>query len=185
MAAHDGRKATIAAAIRGVADFPKPGIMFWDVTTLLLQPVAFQASIDLFAERYRGAKLDAIAGFEARGLIFGAPLALALGIPFVPLRKPGKLPGATVREAYDTEYSSDALELHVGAIAPGARVLLVDDLVATGGTLAAGARLVRRAGGVAVEAACVVELPFLAGRARLVRDEPDLPLFVLIEKEGA
>jgi adenine phosphoribosyltransferase len=109
----------------------------------------------------------AAAGFEARGLIFGAPLALRLGVPFVPLRKPGKLPGAFLSAAYVTEYSTDRIEMHVGAVAPGTRCLLVDDLVATGGTLLAGAALVAQAGGAVVEAACVVEMPDLGGRAKL------------------
>jgi len=162
--------------------------MFQDITTLLLDPVAYKDCCSLLEERYRGFGLDAIAGFEARGFFFGPPLALALGLPFVPLRKPKKLPGAThpgalhlasalitplrsvlaagptISESYALEYGTDALEMHVGAVAPGQRVLLVDDLVATGGTLAAGAALVRRAGGVPVEACCIIELPELGVR---------------------
>ncbi|KAF8063014.1 APT4 [Scenedesmus sp. PABB004] len=170
----------ISLAIRGIPDFPKPGILFWDVTTLLLDPRAFQLTIDLMASRYRDQQIDVVAGFEARGFIFGAPLALALGVPFVPLRKPGKLPGETVCESYITEYSTDSIEMHTGAVAPGQRVLLVDDLIATGGTLRAGINLVRKVGGVVVEAACVIELPALKGREKL----EGTPLFVLIEKEG-
>ena len=123
--------------------------------------------------------LDVVAGFEARGFIFGPPIALALGLPFVPLRKPGKLPGKTVGIAYELEYGTDRLEMHADAVAPGARVLLVDDLVATGGTLAAGIALLEQVGAVAVECAAVIELPELAGRAKL----GGTPLYVQVEKE--
>lgn len=123
--------------------------------------------------------LDVIAGFEARGFIFGPPIALALGLPFVPLRKPGKLPGKTVSIAYELEYGTDRLEMHADAVAPGARVLLVDDLVATGGTLAAGIALLEQVGAVAVECAAVIELPELNGRAKL----GGTPLYVQVEKE--
>jgi adenine phosphoribosyltransferase len=176
----DQKLALIKNSIRGIPDFPKPGILFWDVTTLLLDTDAFRHTVDLIAERYHGKSLDAVAGFEARGFIFGAPVALALGLPFVPLRKPGKLPGKTIGEEYVTEYSTDKIEMHEGHIKPGQRVLLVDDLVATGGTLAAGAALVKKAGGEVVEAACVIELPALKGREKI----GDLPLHVLIEMEG-
>lgn len=159
--------------------------MFQDITTLLLNPVAYKDCCSLLEERYRGFGLDAIAGFEARGFFFGPPLALALGLPFVPLRKPKKLPGApfsrrkctpqpppnpclasgpTISESYALEYGTDALEMHVGAVTAGQRVLLVDDLVATGGTLCAGAALIRRAGAIPVEACCIIELPELGVR---------------------
>ncbi|MEW5300293.1 MAG: hypothetical protein WDW36_003233 [Sanguina aurantia] len=175
------KKQVILDNIRGVPDFPIPGILFWDVTTILLNPDAFRYTIELFTERYKSMKVDVVAGFEARGLIFGAPLALALNVPFVPLRKPGKLPGAKLSEEYGTEYSTDKIEIHVGAVTEGQRVLLVDDLIATGGTLKAGARLIERCGGVVMEAACVIELPFLHGRTAI----GGIPLFVLVEKEGA
>ncbi|GAX75171.1 hypothetical protein CEUSTIGMA_g2615.t1 [Chlamydomonas eustigma] len=174
------KKSLILSSIRGVPDFPKQGILFWDVTNILLNPVAFQCTIDLFTKQYRDQKIDVVAGFEARGLIFGAPLALALGAAFVPLRKPGKLPGAKVFEEYITEYSTDRIEMHADAIKAGQRVLLVDDLIATGGTLNAGINLVKKVGGVVVEAACVIELPFLKGRDKIVGTD----LFVLVEKEG-
>jgi len=172
--------------------------MFQDITTLLLDPVAYKHCCDMLVERYVGHSLDVVAGFEARsvnshavartlpltllrsGFFFGPTIALALGLPFVPLRKPRKLPGAVLSESYQLEYGSDSLEMHVGAVQPGQRVLLVDDLIATGGTLAAGARLVRRAGGVPIEACCVVELPELGGRAKL----EGLEVFTLIEVEG-
>ncbi|KAG1673946.1 hypothetical protein FOA52_015701 [Chlamydomonas sp. UWO 241] len=176
----DEKKAAILANIRGVPDFPKAGILFWDVTTIFLNPAAFQYTIDLFKQKYADAKIDVVAGFEARGLIFGAPLALALGCAFVPLRKPGKLPGAIVSQEYITEYSTDKIEMHVGHVKEGQRVLLVDDLIATGGTLGAGIRLIEKVGGVVVEACCVIELPFLGGRKKVEGTE----LFVLVEKEG-
>jgi adenine phosphoribosyltransferase len=176
----DAKRQLILDSISGVPDYPKPGILFWDVTTVLLNPEAFQATIDLFVARYKDMKLDVVAGFEARGLIFGAPLALALNLPFVPLRKPGKLPGERYSEEFKTEYSSDTIEMHKNAVKPGQRVLLVDDLIATGGTLRAGFNLIKKAGAEPVEAACVIELPFLGGRAKLA----DLPIFVLVEKEG-
>jgi adenine phosphoribosyltransferase len=130
-------------------------------------------------DRYRDAALDVVVGFEARGFIFGPPIALALGLPFVPLRKPGKLPGRTVSIAYELEYGTDRLEMHEDAIPPGARALLVDDLVATGGTLAAGVALLEAVGARAVECAAVIELPELAGRKRL----GSIPLYVQVEKE--
>ncbi|KAK9808954.1 hypothetical protein WJX72_006959 [[Myrmecia] bisecta] len=170
----------ISDSIRSIPDFPKPGILFHDVTSLLLDPKAFQYCIDAFAERYRGQKVDAIAGFEARGFIFGAPLALALQCAFVPLRKPGKLPGETIGADYQLEYGSDRIEMHVGSVKEGDKVVLVDDLIATGGTMGAGIKLMNKVGANVLEAACVMELPDLKGRGKL----GDLPLFVLIEKEG-
>ena len=176
------RRALVRASIREIPDFPKPGILFQDITTLLLDPVAFQTCIDLLLERVRGHQLDAVCAFESRGFPFGAPLALALGLPLVLLRKPKKLPGAVLSESYALEYGTDTMEMHVGALKEGQRVLLVDDLVATGGTLAAGARLVARAGAVAVEAVCIIELPELKGREKL---GDGLPLFALLDVEGA
>ena len=130
-------------------------------------------------DRYRDKALDVVVGFEARGFIFGPPIALALGLPFVPLRKPGKLPGKTVSIAYELEYGTDRLEMHADAVRPGARALLVDDLVATGGTLAAGIALLEAVGATPVECAAVIELPELNGRARL----GGTPLYVQVEKE--
>jgi len=173
-------KRMISDSIRGIPDFPKPGILFWDITTLLLNPDAFQATVNIFVERYKGRQVDVVAGFEARGFIFGPPVALALGVPFVPLRKPGKLPGETISEEYITEYSTDKIEMHTGAIQPGQRVLLIDDLIATGGTLKAGINLMKKVGAEVVETACIIELPALEGRKKL----EGVPLFVLIEKEG-
>ena len=140
---------------------------------------AFRACVDDFVARYAGAGVDAVAGFEARGFIFGPPVALGLGVPFVPLRKPGKLPGAVVRAEYDLEYGSDVLEMHVDAVKAGARVVLMDDLVATGGTLAAGVKLVTGVGAVVHECAAVIELPELNGRAKL----GGVPLYVQVQKD--
>ncbi|GMH39415.1 hypothetical protein BSKO_07313 [Bryopsis sp. KO-2023] len=180
MADNEVKLKAISDSIRGIPDFPKPGILFWDITTLCLNPVAFKYSIELLAERYRTQKIDVIAGFEARGFIFGPPLALELGCAFVPLRKPKKLPGETISEEYDLEYGSDKIEMHVGAITEGQNVLLIDDLIATGGTMGAGIRLMKRVGATVVESACIIELPDLKGREKL----DGTPLFVLIEKEG-
>ncbi len=152
--------------IRNVPDFPKPGIQFKDITTLLKHPQAFQAAIDQMYARYPG-PVDVVVGIESRGFIFGAALALRHGVGFVPARKPGKLPAETVAEEYALEYGTDRLEMHRDAIAVGQKVLIVDDLLATGGTAAATARLVRTLGG---EIACIlflIELSFLKGRDQL------------------
>ena len=153
--------------IRDIPDFPKPGIRFKDITPLLANPAAFQHAIDLFAERYQGQPIDIIGAAEARGFLFAAPLALRLGKPFVPLRKPGKLPHTTHSFAYELEYGTAELHLHTDAVSPGARVLLVDDLLATGGTMRASCQLIEKAGGQVVECAFLVELCFLNGRKKL------------------
>jgi adenine phosphoribosyltransferase len=154
-------------AIRDVPDFPKPGILFKDITPVLSEPSLYTAVVDHLAEAHADVRIDRVVGIEARGFIFAAPLAVRLGAGFVPVRKPGKLPHRTVRVEYALEYGMDALEAHEDAIRPGDRVLLVDDLLATGGTAAAAAQLVERLGGRVVGAAFVVELGFLDGRARL------------------
>jgi adenine phosphoribosyltransferase len=153
--------------IRDIPDFPKKGIMFKDITPLLKSPEAFRSVIDIWAERYSKVGLDAVVAMESRGFIFAAPLALRLGIPFIPVRKPGKLPYRTIKETYELEYGTDSLEIHEDALAPGARVLLLDDVLATGGTAAAVSRLVERVGGKVVEAAFLMELSFLHGREKL------------------
>ncbi|OVA01417.1 Phosphoribosyltransferase domain [Macleaya cordata] len=137
----DPRVHGIKSKIRVVPNFPKPGIMFQDITTLLLDPKAFKNTVDLFVERYKGEKISVVAGIEARGFIFGPPIALAIGAKFVPLRKPRKLPGEVISEEYVLEYGKDCLEMHIGAIEPGERALIVDDLIATGGTLCAAIKL--------------------------------------------
>jgi adenine phosphoribosyltransferase len=153
--------------IRDIPNFPKPGILFKDITPLLADPQAFQRSIDMLAERYAARSVDAIAAAEARGFLFAAPLALALKKPLVPLRKPGKLPYRTYSLKYDLEYGSAELQMHRDGVESGARVLLVDDLLATGGTMAAGCQLVEQAGGTIAGCAFLVELSFLHGRERL------------------
>jgi len=153
--------------IRGIPDFPTPGILFRDITPLLKSPDAFRQTIDLFASRYRDARLDAIAGIESRGFLFATPLSLELGVPMVPVRKKGKLPAQTHSVSYDLEYGSDALEVHVDAISPGDRVLVLDDLLATGGTLAATTRLISLCGGEVAGVAVVIELTELNGRKGL------------------
>ncbi|KAJ4963393.1 hypothetical protein NE237_023332 [Protea cynaroides] len=180
MASQDGedqRLQKIASAIRVIPNFPKPGIMFQDITTLLLDPTAFKDTIDLFVERYRSKDISVVAGIEARGFIFGPPIALAIGAKFVPMRKPNKLPGEVISEEYSLEYGTDKMEMHVGAVRAGERALIIDDLIATGGTLCAAIRLLERVGVEVVECACVIELPELKGRDRL----GDRPLFVLVE----
>ncbi|XP_027183211.1 adenine phosphoribosyltransferase 4 [Coffea eugenioides] len=175
----DPRIRSIQSKIRVVPNFPKPGIMFQDITTLLLDPKAFKDTIDLFVDRYKGKNISVVAGIEARGFIFGPPIALAIGAKFVPLRKRKKLPGKVYREEYDLEYGSDCIEMHVGAVDPGERALVVDDLIATGGTLRAAMNLLERAEAEVVECACVIEIPDLKGRDRL----NGKPLYVLVESQ--
>ncbi len=153
--------------IRNIPDFPLPGIQFKDITTLIGHGPAFAQVVDAFAERYAGRKLDAIVGIESRGFIFSAPLAYRLGIGLVPVRKLGKLPASTYQISYDLEYGSNKLEIHQDAFQPGARVVVMDDLLATGGTVAAACQLVEMAGGVVEEAAFLIELGFLGGREKL------------------
>ncbi|RXH91602.1 hypothetical protein DVH24_020625 [Malus domestica] len=183
MAAEDGqdpRLARISSAIRVIPDFPKPGIMFYDITTLLLDTKAFKDTIDLFVERYKDKEISVVAGVEARGFIFGPPIALAIGAKFVPMRKPNKLPGKVISEEYSLEYGTDIMEMHVGAVEAGERALIIDDLIATGGTLGAAIKLLERVGVHVVECACVIELPELKGRERL----GEKPLFVLVSGDA-
>ena len=153
--------------IRTVPDFPKKGIMFRDITTLIGDKDAFRRSVDLLADRYRNKGVHKIVSVESRGFIFGAPLAYVLNAGFVPVRKPGKLPAAVTRQEYSLEYGTDAIEMHTDAIKRGENVLLLDDLLATGGTIRAAADLVRRAGGNIVGLAFLIELSFLHGREKL------------------
>jgi adenine phosphoribosyltransferase len=157
----------LAQYIRDVPDFPKPGILFKDITPLLAEPRAFQQSIDQLAARYRDRPLDSVAAAEARGFLFAAPLALALNKPLIPLRKPGKLPYRTHALQYDLEYGSAELQMHTDGVPEGSRVLLVDDVLATGGTMQAGCRLIEKAGGKVAGCAFLLELAFLHGRDKL------------------
>jgi adenine phosphoribosyltransferase len=157
----------LKALIRDVPDFPLPGILFRDVTPLLRDPRGLRRVVDAFAERFSGERLDAVAGVESRGFVFGAPLAVALGVGFIPIRKVGKLPAQTVRREYALEYGTNTLEMHADAATAGERVLLIDDLLATGGTARAAVELLEAVGGSVVAAAFVIELAFLNGRAAL------------------
>ena len=158
---------TLRSLIRTIPGYPKPGIQFRDITTLLLDPEGLRLAVDGIADRHRAGGIDLVVGIEARGFIFGTAVAYQLGLGFVPLRKPGKLPGETIGQDFDLEYGSDRIELHVGAIKPGQTVLLVDDLVATGGTAAAAVDLLRQVGANVVECAFVISLPDLGGTERL------------------
>lgn len=149
------------AAIRRVSDFPKQGITFYDVTSILVNPEAFAHCLDMMKKMYSTSKLDAVAAVEARGFIFAAPFAREMGLPLLLVRKKGKLPGRTISEKFALEYGEDEVELHVDDVQDGWRVLLVDDLIATGGTLGAAARLLRKAGAANIEIFSVVGLPFL------------------------
>ena len=157
--------------VREVPDFPKPGILFYDITTLLKDKCGFRAVIDGLQNHYADARVDVVLGIEARGFIFAPALAYALRAGFVPVRKPKKLPAECVRVTYDLEYGTDTLEMHRDAIGHGSRVLIVDDLLATGGTAAASARLVREAGGTVVGLGFVIELTFLKGRGKLAGND--------------
>jgi adenine phosphoribosyltransferase len=156
----------LKALVRTVSDFPKPGILFYDITTLLKDPKGFAALIDALAQYYIDKDIDLVLGIEARGFIFGPALAYRLNAGFVPVRKPGKLPGPKVRVTYDLEYGSDTLEIHADAIEPGQRVVLVDDLLATGGTMEATIKLVQQLGGTIAGLGFAIELDFLKGRDR-------------------
>lgn len=163
--------------IRNIPDFPIPGIQFKDITTLLSDGPAFGQVVDAFASRYEGRGIEAVVGIESRGFIFSAPLAYRLGVGLVPVRKHGKLPAATHRIEYDLEYGSNKLEIHRDALKPNARVVVIDDLLATGGTVAAACQLVEMAGGVVDEVAFVIELAFLKGREKLA----SYPVFSLVQ----
>ena len=153
--------------IRHVPDFPKPGILFYDITTLLRDPAGFKTAIDQLASPFEGAGIDLVVGIESRGFILGGPVADRLGAGFCPIRKPGKLPAKTLRESFRLEYGTDALEIHEDAVAAGQRVLIVDDVLATGGTAKAAASLVKQLGGQLHALAFLIELNFLKGRDQL------------------
>jgi adenine phosphoribosyltransferase len=167
----------LKSLIRDVPDFPKPGIVFKDITTLLNNPDGLRYTIDSLAERVADLKPDYIVGMESRGFIFGTPLAYKMGVGFVPVRKPGKLPADTHSVEYELEYGSDRLEIHQDAFHPGSRILVIDDLIATGGTAAATAQLIQQTGSSLVGFGFIIELTFLEGRKNL----PDVPIVSLIE----
>lgn len=170
-------KIDLASLVRNVPDFPLPGIQFKDITTLISNGPAFAEVIKTMADRYVGGGIDAVAGIESRGFIFSAPIALRLGVGLIPIRKPGKLPAETYQIEYALEYGTNRLEIHKDGVTPGARVLLVDDLLATGGTIGAACKLIEQAGGSVAELAFVIELAFLGGREKL---QP-YPVYSLIQ----
>jgi adenine phosphoribosyltransferase len=172
----------IKSHIRTVPNYPRPGIMFRDITTLLKDPVGFRVTIQEIANHYRGEKIDKIAGIESRGFIVGAPVAFSLGVGFVPIRKKGKLPAEAIGHDYELEYGRDRIEIHVDAIGPGDRVLLLDDLVATGGTAEAAWQLIQKMGGIVVGCCFVIDLPDIGGRRRL--EKHGLKVFSLCQFEG-
>lgn len=162
--------------IRGIPDFPKPGILFYDISTLLAHPDAWKIAIDRMADLVGPARPDVLAGIESRGFLVAAPLALRLGCGFTMVRKAGKLPGETVGHSYHLEYGSDTVEMQADAVSKGQRVAVLDDLLATGGTMRASIELVRKLGGDVVASACLIELTFLGGRGRL-----DVPFAALMQ----
>jgi len=172
----------IKSKIRTVPHYPKQGIMFRDITTLLKDPAGFHATVDDLAQRYKDVKIDKIAGIESRGFILGAPLAYAMGKGFVPIRKKGKLPAETIGHDYELEYGTDRIEIHTDAIQKGEKVLLVDDLIATGGTAEAACKLIEKIGGQIVGCCFIIDLPDIGGRARLER--LGHKVFALCEFEG-
>lgn len=172
----------IKSSIKSIPNYPKEGIIFRDITSLLEVPAAFKATIDLIVEKYKDKGLTKVIGTESRGFIFGAPVALALGLPFIPVRKPGKLPREVIAQSYQLEYGQDTLELHTDAISQGDNVLIIDDLLATGGTVEATVKLVQRLGGEVKHAAFVINLPELGGEKRL-RDL-GIDCYTLVNFEG-
>jgi adenine phosphoribosyltransferase len=174
--------AFVRSLIRTVPDWPAPGVQFRDITPLLADPKGFRVLIDQFVHRYFAPRPDAIAGLDARGFIIGSVVAYELGVGFVPIRKKGKLPFTTVEETYELEYGSATVEVHTDAVRPGHRVVLIDDLIATGGTMMAGKRLLERLGAHVIEGAAIVDLPELGGSKRL-RDS-GLALYTLVDFEG-
>ena len=168
--------------IRTVPDWPAPGVQFRDITPLLQNPKVFRVLIDSFVHRYMDMRPDVVAGLDARGFILGAVVAYELNVGFVPIRKKGKLPFTTVEETYELEYGSATVELHTDAVKTGDRVLLIDDLIATGGTMMAGKKLLEKLGGTVIEGAAIVDLPELGGSDRL--RESGLPLFTLLDFAG-
>ncbi|MFS8045489.1 adenine phosphoribosyltransferase [Rhizobium sp. BR 314] len=172
----------LAASIRSIPDYPKPGIIFRDITTMLGDARAFRRAVDALVQPYAGTKIDKVAGMEARGFILGGAVAHQLSAGFVPIRKKGKLPHDIVRIAYSLEYGVDEMEMHRDAVNPGERVILVDDLIATGGTAVGATKLLRQIGAEVVAACFVIDLPDLGGRKKL--EELEVPVHTLVEFSG-
>jgi adenine phosphoribosyltransferase len=179
---HTSLHDTLVSAIRNIPDYPKPGIMFRDITTLLGNARAFRRAVDELVHPYAGSKIDKIAGIEARGFILGGAMAHQMSAGFIPIRKKGKLPHETVRVAYSLEYGLDEMEMHKDAVAPGEKVILVDDLIATGGTAEGAVKLLRQMGAEIVAACFVIDLPELGGRKKL--EALDVPVRTLVAFEG-
>jgi len=173
---------TIKSKIRTIPNWPKPGIMFRDITTLLKDPSGLRMTIDKLVERYSGRGIDVICGIEARGFILGSAMAYNMGIGFVPIRKKGKLPGKTISQDYQLEYGHDTIEIHTDAVEKGQRVLIVDDLLATGGTILGAVKLVEKCGGIVEEACFIVDLPDLGGGKKL--SDAGYKWFALVDFEG-
>lgn len=173
---------SLKSKVRTVPHWPKEGVMFRDVTTLLKDPVGFNEMITVLYERYKGAKIDVVAGIEARGFILGAALAHRLGVGFIPIRKKGKLPAKVIGEEYALEYGTDKIEVHEDAIQNGMNVLLTDDLIATAGTMTAAVKLIQKLHGNIVECCCIIDLPDLGGKKKL--ESLGLKVFTLMEFEG-
>ena len=168
--------------IRTIPNWPKEGIMFRDITTLLQDPEGFKETIDSFVERYKDFDIDYVCGIEARGFILGAPLALALGKGFIPIRKKGKLPGDTISQEYELEYGTDTIEIHSDAIKANQKVLIIDDLLATGGTIFGAIDLIKKVNAKVVECAFLVDLPEIGGSKKL--ENNNIPYFKLVDFEG-
>ena len=173
---------TIKSLIRTIPHYPKQGIMFRDITTLLKDAAGLRLTVDEIVKHCKGQKITKVAGIESRGFIIGAPVAYQLGVGFVPIRKKGKLPGETIGHDYELEYGTDRVEIHTDAVAKGERILLVDDLIATGGTAEAAVTLIRKMGGEVTECCFIVDLPDIGGRKRL--EKMGLKVFALCEFEG-
>jgi adenine phosphoribosyltransferase len=173
---------SIKTLIRTIPHYPRQGIMFRDITTLLKDPVGLRLTTDEIVKRYKGQRISKVAGIESRGFIIGAPVAYHLGVGFVPIRKKGKLPAEVIGHDYELEYGADRIEIHVDAVSKGERVLLIDDLVATGGTAEAAATLIGKMGAEVVECCFIVDLPDVGGRKRL--EKMGLKVFALCEFEG-
>ncbi|WP_061231024.1 adenine phosphoribosyltransferase [Leptospira weilii] len=173
----------VKSKIRTIPDYPKPGILFRDITSLLLDPEGLALTIGTFVNRYQDKGITKVAGIEARGFLTGAPLAFQLGVGFIPIRKKGKLPSETVSEEYDLEYGKDVIEIHKDAVQSGDRILLMDDLIATGGTMIAAVKLLKKLGAQIYEAGVIIDLPDLGGSKKL-QEEPKVPVFAICEFEG-
>lgn len=173
----------VRRTIRSVPDWPKPGVIFRDITPVLQDPRSFRVLVDLFVYRYMRHRLDLVAGVDARGFILGSVLAYELNLGFVPVRKKGKLPFRTVAEEYTLEYGNASVEMHTDAVRPGQRVLLIDDLIATGGTMVAASKLLQRLGANVIEAAAIIDLPYLGGSKAL--KETGLPLYTVCQFDAS